>query len=509
MTGSIKIIKNGFIFTGDKQNRAGQIALLIQNGRITDLGKPSQVLKTMYPSAEIIDAAGKVLIPGFIDAHHTGESFILHYLTSGHQMSRWNKNQSIQRAFDYLQKDATYEEFLSLYRLSYYAALKSGVTTLAEYGMDNPEHSLKAAFESMQQVNVRGFIGLHNGDQMEAAQMMRDKSIRFALGIADEENLTTYNLQSSLRSARELQWPILLHLGQTRRAFDIVKKNFNKSIAKLYEEYRVFDSPVQLLHLSCFEEGDVEILGRTGVPIVISPSAMLQKGADVPPFDELFRNKILLALGSDWGVSQPLENIQTYASMLKTLNIPGEKTYELLALHTKNGAKALGLDDEIGTIEFGKKADITFLDLSDFRIHAILADESAEKVLSVVLQEATSQHVSDVMINGEFYVREKHLLTYSEEDLAQEAQVLMKKFTSFGSQKPLAAHPSAAIFQLSGQHNADTELLENDLPFEEGFKVVQKGEAPSMPPEKRTETKKGKDLELPNSVRKVFGADDL
>ena len=114
MTKSTKIIEDGFVFTGDKQKRAGKLTLLIQDGRIADIGKPAQVLKALHPSAEIINVADKVLLPGFVDAHHAGESFILRHLTSRQPMSRWNKNSTVSLAIDYLRKEATYEEFLNL-----------------------------------------------------------------------------------------------------------------------------------------------------------------------------------------------------------------------------------------------------------------------------------------------------------------------------------------------------------------------------------------------------------
>jgi len=507
MNDSIKIIKNGFVFTGDKQNRAGRLTIIIQNGRIVEVGMRADALKATYPNAEVIDTAGKIILPGFVDAHHTGESFILRYLTSGKPMSRWNKDPIISRATDYLHKEATFQEILALYRLSYYAALKSGVTTLAEYGMDTPEHSFTASLEAMQQTNQRGFIGLHNGDQIEAARKLRDSSIRFAFVVADEENLTTYNLQSSIRLARELHWPIILHLGQTRHAFNIVKKNFNKSIAQLYAEYRAIDSPVHLLHLSCFEDGDYEIIAKSNAPLVYSPSTILQKGTEMPPFGELSRHKIMLALGTDWGAAQPLENIQSYCSILKTLGLLPEGAYGLLALHTKNAAYSLGLDAEIGTIETGKKADLVFLNLSEFRMNSILADEDAERILEVVLQEASSQQVSDVMINGEFYVREGHVLTYSEEDLAREGQEILKKLLSFRKQKAAELQTPAPILKFSRQQKIESNYSEDDLSVEEGFTVVRKGRTITTSQSEGTALQESA-KELPKNVKRIFGDDE-
>jgi 5-methylthioadenosine/S-adenosylhomocysteine deaminase len=509
MNDSMKIIENGFVFTGDKQHHAGRLTLLIQKGRIVDIGKPVQVLKTLYPSAEIIDASEKVLLPGFVDAHHAGESFILRYVTSGQQMSRWNKNSAISLAVDYLRKEATYEEFLNLYRLSYCAALKSGVTTIAEYGFDTPEHSFSAALEAMRQANVRGVIGLHNGDQIEAARMLRETSSLFACAISDEENLTTYNFQSTIRTAHELQWPVMLHLGQTQHGFDTVKKNFNKSIAQLYADYHVFDFPVHLTHLACFDDGDVEIIGKSGTPLVLSPLSILRKGTYIPPFEKLFRHNVTLALGSDCGAAQPLENIQSYTSLLKMLGLPVDKAFDLLALHTKNGARALRLDTEIGTIEVGKKADIVFLDLSEFRMNTVLATGDNERILDVVLQEATSHHVSEVMINGEFYVREGHLLAYSEDDLINEGQAILSKILQVVvGQKKSFVSTSAPILQLSTQHKGENEIQENELPSEEGFKVVRKETAP-IDFERKDDISMNTRSKLPNNVQKIFGEDEV
>jgi len=507
MNQSTKIIENGFVFTGDKQHHAGRLTLLIQKGHIVDIGKSAQVLKALHPTAEVINASEKVLLPGFVDAHHAGESFILRHLTSRQPMSRWNKNSAVSLAVDYLRKEATYEEFLNLYRLSYYAALKSGITTVAEYGFDTPEHSFSATLEAMRQANVRGVIGLHNGDQIEAARMLRETSFRFACAISDEENLTTYNFQSTIRTAHELQWPVMLHLGQTQRGFDVVKKNFNKSIAQLYADYHVFDFPVHLMHLACFDDGDAEIIAKSGTPLVLCPLSILRKGTDIPPFEKLFRHNVTLALGSDWGTAQPLENIQFYTSLLKILGLPVDKAYDLLALHTKNGARMLGLDTEIGTIEIGKKADIVFLDLSEFRTNTVQSDENNERMLDVVLQEATSHHVSEVMINGEFYVREGHLLTYSEDDLTNESQAVLRKILQVIGQVKSFVTTSAPVLRLSTQRKDENEIPAKELPYEEGFKVVRKDTA-TTGFERKADASMKTTSKLPKNVRKIFGDDE-
>lgn len=507
MNESTKIIDNGIVFTGDHQHHAGKLTLLIQGGRIVDIGKPVQILKAMHPSAEIIDANGKVILPGFIDAHHSSETFFLRYLASNYSISRSSKNSIIQGVNDYMRKEASYEDFLGLYRLSYYAAVKSGVTTLAEYGFDTPEYSFSASVEAMRQSNIKGIIGLHNGDQIEAAKKIRDSSLRFACAIADEDNLTTYNFQSTIRNARDHHWPVILQLGQTRHGYEVIKKNFNKSIAQLYADYRALDVPVHLVHLACYEEGDYEIIAKAGVPLIISPVSILHKGTENPPFDKLFRHNIKLVLSSGSENPLPLNNVQAYVFMLRMQGLPIPTANEMLSVCTSNGAQALGLEGEIGTIEIGKEADLVFLNLSDFRLNALLVDEDVERMLGYILQNATSQHVTEVMIHGEFYVRQGLLLTYSEDDLANEAQALLRKMMPKTYEKEIPSSQQAAILQLPHQFRNKENANENEMPFEEGFRVVRK-DTLVRPPQK-SDVPPERPPRLPDNVRKIFGEDEI
>jgi len=508
MSGSVKIIENGLVFTGDKKHNAGRLTLLIQNGYIVDIGKPMQALKALHPSAEVIDATDKILLPGFVDAHHTGESFILRYLSPGQPIMRRTKNSIMSKAVGYLRKEASYEDFLNLYRLSYCAALKSGITTIAEYGVDTPVNSFPASLEAMRQANVRGIIGLHNSDQIEAAKKLHAASCRFACTISNEEDLTAYNFQFIIRIAHELKWPVILHLGQTQHGCDIVKKNFNKSIMQLYTDYHVFDFPVRLLHLACLDDNDAEIISKSGVPLILSPLSILRKRTNIPPFEKLLRHNVTLALGSDWGAAQPLENIQSYVSILKILGLPSPEAHNLLALHTKNGAQALALDNEIGTLEIGKKADIVFLDLSGFRMNALLADENNDSVLDVVLQEAASQYVSDVMINGEFYVRRGQLLAYSEDDLVNEGNAILRKIIQACGQNKPSGLKSTPVFQISIKRRQEDENQSNELPCEEGFKIIRK-EKPRVGFENKENTSTDAANKPKKIIRKIFGDDEV
>jgi hypothetical protein len=138
----------------------------------------------------------------------------------------------------------------------------------------------------------------------------------------------------------------------------------------------------------------------------------------------------------------------------------------------------------------------------------ILADDNAERVLDVVLQEASSQQVSDVMINGEFYVREGHILTYSEEDLAREGQEIFKRLLSFRDRENETLPPPATILQFSENQKDKSKTSEDEMIVEEGFKIVRKEQTLSTPQIKdATPLEAAK--EPPKNIKKIFGDDDV
>ena len=111
------------------------------------------------------------------------------------------------------------------------------------------------------------------------------------------------------------------------------------------------------------------------------------------------------------------------------------------------------------------------------------------------------------MINGEFYLREGHILTYSEEDLAREGQVIFKKLLSLHKQKAVPLPPPAPILRFAIQENKDDTVPAEDMFVEEGFRIVRKGKTVSALEVKST-TKRETKKDLPKNVKKIFGEDD-
>lgn len=519
--GTTKIIEHGYVITCDLHNRTGAFSLLIKDDRIAEISTRSDTFKGRFPNAEVIDATEKVILPGFVDAHYHGESFVLRNWTSSAPMSKWHKYPPIHKSISFVYKDASKEELIPLYRTAYFSALKSGITTVAEFGFDNLDTPLVAAYEAMKRSDLKGFIGLHNGEQIERSKDLAHSSIRFGLVLPAEEELTVYNLQSTLRVAQELKLPVVVHLGETKRGLVALKRNFHRSIAHVLEEYKLFLQPVQLTHLACLDQGDEEMLARGHVPIIVNPGAALAKGAELPRIEGFLARGMTIALGSDWGSPNPFENMRMINTLVNMRRGEPIDPSMLLAMHTTNAARALGLHMEVGSIEVGKKADLTFLNAADLRLQHLFQYGNVHGVLENLLSTASSSDVTDVMINGEFFLRQGHVMTYAEEDLKREFRQAVETIMSKTGQQPKEPEedltpPQATILTLAVdavQPPAavpEGKMTQLDESVEEGFRIIKRGDTGAKKqPEPAPKPAAPQKTELPKDVRKVFGDDDL
>jgi 5-methylthioadenosine/S-adenosylhomocysteine deaminase len=278
-----------------------------------------------------------------------------------------------------------------------------------------------------------------------------------------------------------------VHIGETSRDADAIRKNFRKSYIELLAEYQVFGPSCLAVHFTMLDKNDLAILHSAGAKIAVSPIAAAMKGFELPPLAELAQAEVPTALGSDWGPVRPWQALRLAA------HIHARPALDLLRTHTAMAASYLGVGQEVGTIAPGMKADLVLVRSPFADVRAVLQDLDPPMMAEVLLQRVGESDVSDVMVNGEFYVREGNLLMYAEEDLMSD----VRRLTELSSSPPVGQQQSSAVEP-------------DDAPYEEGFRVVQREPAtrPAGTILPLTPTPDA-GRELPPSVRRIFGEDDV
>ncbi|HOV99571.1 MAG TPA: amidohydrolase family protein [Bacteroidota bacterium] len=501
MQESVKLIENAFVFTCDENQRSGVLSILIRGDKIVEIGKRADAMSAQYSQLERINAEGKILLPGFIDAHHRAESVVLRFLDPLFVPQQNRSLNLVRKASEYLTTKATEDELKTLYRLAFFSALRAGVTTLSEYGMDYLDKSFRAAIEALQQTQQRAYIGLHNGDQYEAALLYKSKNIHYAAVLPTDRNLTLYNLQNTLRIAQQRQLPIIINDCADIHAFESFKKKFGKGIIQLGNEHHIFDSPVFLVNVRGFDKADAELIVKRKFPVIVTPTNFSNANDNSSTVEDLI-NRVTIALGSGWGNANPFEEMRQLISLYLSKSVAIASPFEILAAHTIGGAQALSLSNEAGSIKEGKKADIVFLNASGIFHQPCLVSEDAELVLQHCISEMTAHDVADVMIGGEFYVREGHLLTCSEDELAREASSLMKQIYSVLGEENV--HQEAGLVV---PFSSKKEVIDG-ISSDEGFRIIRDHEKINTDTNTNLETP-AQPQSIKKNLHKVFGEDDI
>ncbi|MBX2992978.1 MAG: amidohydrolase family protein [Bacteroidetes bacterium] len=507
------IIANGTVLTCDAANRCGRLHIVVSNGRFLNISDNLDRLRSEHPQAELFDAKGMLIVPGFVNAHYHGESFLLRATTEGFHFSLWKDEGPLQQAATRLLHKSSYEDVRTLYRAAYGAHLLSGTTCVGEFPPDVDENAFGYMLQGIEPSGIIPVITLQNWEHIGAVRSLHEKRPRVAVNMGKENDFTVYSIEKLSQAAKELRAPLLAHVAEQRDDVEIVRKNFQKDILTLLNSFNAIRQSTILIHANHCSDSEAAIVKEANGTVIVCARSTALKQTGYPALRHLAKRHVRLAMGTDWGdVDMPAE--MRFISQLP-LVVPGLRLFsslEILRMATINGAYALGLSAETGSIEPGKRADAVLFNAEDIRLPLTTATSSAESVASIVVNHLSTGDIHTVMMNGTFAERS----TSNREHFAAFSATARKFF-------------SEKVLSRPQTHEHTTELARNVLPFssearsqqeenegfEEGFpasarttRVVGMAE-PANPLVNRPKPQREPIRpELPKDTRRVFGEDD-
>ncbi len=415
---SIKIITNGYVLTCDSGNRGGRYTLLIRNGRIAEISDSADLFTYLHPYAEIVDASGRLIVPGFVNAHFHSESLLLRARTQGLHFGLWPHDIRLQECCRKLLDRSSFDDLRSLYLAAYFGHLKSGTTCVGEFSPPVDGDGLAIMLDAIDRTEVRSIVTLQNWDQITKAIELGGRKKRFNISLGRQDDFTVYTFEGLSRASRDLKVPLLAHVAEQREDGEEIRKNFQKNTISLLHDFDALREGTVLAHLNHLGEKEVEILEELSLTATVCARSAAFKQTGYPSLRHLASHDVRLCIGTDWSNLEMVKELQfLYELPLLVTGIRPFKAMELLRMATINGAHALGLSSEIGSIEAGKAADLVFLDMADVRLPQYGPRATADQLAELLVNHLSSKQISDVMINGEFYVTRGQIMTMSEEDV--------------------------------------------------------------------------------------------
>ena len=519
MEKDLLIIAGGLVLTCDPANHAGRYDLLVRNGRISEVALPG-TLARQHADARVIDATEKLVIPGLVNAHFHPESLLLRPLTAGVHFALWAQDVSIRTALAQLLQPEAHDDVRSLTLAAAFAHVKCGTVAVAHFPPSFDADALQILGQSSARADLTSVQVLQTWQQIEQARVGLDGVRGCFLGLGPEQDLTVYNLATLARTSREMQIPLLAHIGEQREDEETVRRNFQKNVGAVLRDIGILQGETILVHCNYLQEQDLEHIESAGATIVLCARSAALKQTGYPLLRLLTAHNIRLALGSDWAHTDMLEEIRFLAQLPRLVSgMPAFSPLELIRMATINGALALGLGEELGSIEPGKRADLLFLSLRDLRLPLLTGMPPAREIADYVVTTATAHQISDVMIKGEFAFSGGELATITEDDVLAGLRATLGKWYAAPPQPEAAAAApveeavhQAKILPFVAREPVETPDEEG---FEEGFTVL--GPRPGIPriPQSPPPTpapphveSEEQQPELPKDVRREFGDDE-
>jgi 5-methylthioadenosine/S-adenosylhomocysteine deaminase len=393
--------------------------VLIKGSRIEAVQPTGQVDPGNF--REVIQANGMLLMPGLINTHAHVPMVIFRGLAEDVSIEKWF-NEYMWPLESNLQPEDVYWGML----LGVAEMIKAGVTTVADHYFYMDE-----AARAVEKAGTRALLGWaifessgpesidKTGEFVQRWQGAADGRIRTLMAPHAPYTCGDDFLRAAVRKAQQLNVGIHIHAAEVMSQTEASLEKRGITPIQVLQQTGVFDVPTIIAHGCGLLPEDIDLLSRYQTGVAHAPKTYLKLAMDITPVRDLRQAGIPVGLATDGAVSNNTLNIWESLRLLAMLQKDRAGTPEVLtipeALHiaTRESAKVLGWQDEIGAVESGYLADLILVDLSGLH-HQPLHSITASLVYNV---EASD--VRTVIVNGQIIMRDRVLLTLDEAEIIQ------------------------------------------------------------------------------------------
>ncbi len=425
------LIMAKFVVTMDAKHRIiEQGAVAISGARIVAVGSQSE-LAARFQAKHTLDKPDALLAPGLIDTHTHAPMSLLRGLADDKRLDDWLNNY----IFPAEAKNVTADFVRAGTRLACVEMVLGGITTYTDmYYFEDAEA------EAAKEVGVRGVLGQTiigfpapdyrtwqealAGAERYLGHYAHDELITPA--VAPHAIYTTPDdaLIAAHKLAVEYHAPLLIHLAEMARERDDALTKRNLTPVQVLEKLGVLDGRVVAAHSIYLDPRDIEILKRHGTGVAHCPSSNTKMAAGIAHVAEMLDANLHVGLGNDGFAgsndSADLFREMDLAAKLQKITrmdptvLPAEQVFEMA---TMGGARVLGLEPQIGSLEAGKRADLISVTLRNSTAIPLAGNLYAQMVYA-----GKASDVEDVFINGKQLVSARKLMTVNIDDVYRKAE---------------------------------------------------------------------------------------
>lgn len=441
------LIYNALLITMENDNPGASIildgAIGISGNRIAVVGDTSTVCKEYHAHREI-DAAGSVVMPGFIDAHmHSGLGL---FRGLAQDTKQW-----LHSCIWPLREAMTAEESARGSMIVLAEALKNGTTTMCDF-----DTYMNILVKNHVQIGSRGFVcqtiaalppdvsNLPEGELYPLDSVQENKAlyetqqliekwhngadgrIKCMLGPQAPDRVSKEMLLTIKELSSRYNIPIHMHVACGKRETMQMCMRYNARTIPFLDEIGMLNSSLLGVHLSEATELEMKQYATSGAGMVLCSGSEAIIDGSIPPAFEFNYYSSRLALGSDQtpgGNSCNIFNEMKFTAILNKCRFQDPTVFpcwQVLKIATIDGAKAIGMGEQLGSLRVGKLADLQIIKLDSMNLNPVITDP-VRNIIPNLVYAANGSEVDTVIVNGEFVVEDHKLTKVNEDVIKKEA----------------------------------------------------------------------------------------
>jgi cytosine/adenosine deaminase-related metal-dependent hydrolase len=387
------LVKGGYVLSDPGTD------VLVEDGVIVEIGPslPAQ-------GATVLNASGKVVIPGFVDTHrHMAQASLRGFaadMSLGYYLANIVGKIGARQNLDDVRNSL---------RLAAAEAIDAGVTTILDWSSVSAPEQIEVALETLAETGLRVLFGHSNPDD-EADVRKRAARTKIALAPLGPDYLSIEDTVRHIRLARDLGIITTLHVGGGPNGAKA------QSITRLHDE-GLLGPDLNFVHANMISDDEIKMIVDSGGSVTVTPVVELLMGHGDLAYKRFAEAGGAPALGVDVVINNTpdmFSEMRTALSHERARQKEGPAAGELLRAATINSARAIGMGDEVGSIEVGKRADIVLLAGLEH-----LFGEGQAVVEGAVVTSVNPSDVHTVLINGRIVKRDGILIDHDLRDLRE------------------------------------------------------------------------------------------
>ncbi|HEB11940.1 MAG TPA: amidohydrolase [Spirochaetales bacterium] len=455
------IVKNATVVTvNNKREILKDHSIAIENDRITEIGPANEMAQKFKGVKKEIEAVGKIVFPGFVNTHNHLFQTLLKGLGDDKVLSEWFTTMTAPSA-KLLTEEAVYNAAM----LGCLEGINSGTTTVLDYMYPHPVPNLSdSVIRAFKELQIRGIFGRGSVDTgigipqeimqdpgtvekdfirlFETYHGSENGRIRIWLAPAAVWLATEEMLLTTWRLAQKYNTGFTIHISETPFDRQASAELHGQPDMEVLQKLRITGPNVLLVHCVYLTERDMRMARFYDMKVSHNPVSNMYLASGVAPIPRMIESGITVGIATDGAASNNTNDMLEVVRMtpllhkVHTMDPTILTAAKVLEMATIDGARAIGLEAEIGSLETGKKADL-------FIYNPVLSARSIpmNNPVSTIVYSGSEKCVETVIIDGNILKEDSRLLVADEEKILQNAQKSADKLSVMAGTAKIKERP--------------------------------------------------------------------